>query len=406
MASSLDSGFRDLLKRTSRSFYLSIQVLPRPVRTQVAIGYLLARAADSIADTTLVPAAARRERLLLLREAALGKDGSFVDSFELAGPSDGSTNATAVAERQLLRRLPECLAMLHRLDDEDRELVQRVLSRLIEGMLRDLSRFPTPGQKAVPPDEVVALGTLLDLDEYTYFAAGCVGEFWTDLTAAHLPEVAHLRGDELRSRGVDLGKALQLVNVIRDAPADLLAGRCYWPQDLLATHGLTPRDLAVLVKPGSQEAIAPERRAAVLQVTRCLLRLGRERVERAWPYVEAIPPRALRLRLACVWPLWLCLNTLSAIARAGSPLLAPDGGTGGRTVKIRRQQVYWLVFTSTVAGVLDMARSHSGKGWMAALHARHVADAALGDRETPRVIARADRAEADAASGEPSLSRR
>src|SRR4051812_35966627 len=40
-----------LLRGVSRSFYLSIRVLPKPLRGPVAIGYLLARAADTLADT-------------------------------------------------------------------------------------------------------------------------------------------------------------------------------------------------------------------------------------------------------------------------------------------------------------------------------------------------------------------
>jgi farnesyl-diphosphate farnesyltransferase len=368
-------ALRDLLKRTSRSFYLSIQVLPAAVRAQVAIGYLIARAADSMADTTLLPAASRCQRLLRLQKA-LASDGPDEDLADLSGPALPETAGDAArAERLLLGRIPECLALLRRFAEDDQRLLRRVLSQLIDGMLRDLSRFPNPteGSGPVPPAEVVALPTLLDLDEYTYFAAGCVGEFWTDLTAAHLPQVAHLREEELRGRGVDLGKALQLVNVIRDAPADLLAGRCYWPQELLGAHGLLPADLAALCREGAPPP-SPELAGAVQAVTDRLLVLARQRVERAWPYVEAIPPRALRLRLSCVWPLWLCLDTLSAIARAGSPILVyrnPVHERSQGSIKVRRQEVYSLLFTSTLAGVLDMARPEGNR--LLHQHHRHLA---------------------------------
>ena len=39
----------------SRSFYLSISILPKPLRDPVALGYLLARASDTIADTAELP---------------------------------------------------------------------------------------------------------------------------------------------------------------------------------------------------------------------------------------------------------------------------------------------------------------------------------------------------------------
>src|SRR3989304_2723919 len=38
----------DLLKRVSRSFYLSLAILPRSVRGPVGLAYLLAQTADSI----------------------------------------------------------------------------------------------------------------------------------------------------------------------------------------------------------------------------------------------------------------------------------------------------------------------------------------------------------------------
>jgi len=44
----------DLLKATSRSFYLTLRVLPAAVRSQIGLAYLLARTTDTIADTELV----------------------------------------------------------------------------------------------------------------------------------------------------------------------------------------------------------------------------------------------------------------------------------------------------------------------------------------------------------------
>ncbi len=44
----------DLLSKVSRSFYLTLAVLPASVRTQVGLAYLFARAADTITDTDLI----------------------------------------------------------------------------------------------------------------------------------------------------------------------------------------------------------------------------------------------------------------------------------------------------------------------------------------------------------------
>ena len=45
-----------LLAAVSRSFYLSLRFLPSPVRGALSVSYLLARAADTIADVEASPA--------------------------------------------------------------------------------------------------------------------------------------------------------------------------------------------------------------------------------------------------------------------------------------------------------------------------------------------------------------
>src|SRR5919201_3090379 len=53
-----------LLKQVSRSFYLTLAVLPASLRPQLGLAYLFARAADTIADTDVID---RSRRLDLLR---------------------------------------------------------------------------------------------------------------------------------------------------------------------------------------------------------------------------------------------------------------------------------------------------------------------------------------------------
>ena len=53
-----------ILKSVSRSFYLTIRLLPRALRAPVSLAYLLARATDTIADTAEIPATVRLTTLL------------------------------------------------------------------------------------------------------------------------------------------------------------------------------------------------------------------------------------------------------------------------------------------------------------------------------------------------------
>src|SRR4051812_39196118 len=85
-----------LLRGVSRSFYLSIRLLPEGMREPVAVAYLLARATDTVADTTRIGAAQRRAQLRELAQLIQGES--------LACGSDavrlGATLATTFAPEQ------------------------------------------------------------------------------------------------------------------------------------------------------------------------------------------------------------------------------------------------------------------------------------------------------------------
>src|SRR6266487_6517017 len=64
----------ELLKPFSRSFYISIRLLPRALREPVALAYLLARTSDTIADSSAVDVEKRIELLDRLAAGIAGKD--------------------------------------------------------------------------------------------------------------------------------------------------------------------------------------------------------------------------------------------------------------------------------------------------------------------------------------------
>src|SRR5438445_11905535 len=63
-----DTLLRTVLRSVARSFYLTLAVVPSDVRTQVRVAYLLARAADTIADTDLIERSQRLQYLTSFRE--------------------------------------------------------------------------------------------------------------------------------------------------------------------------------------------------------------------------------------------------------------------------------------------------------------------------------------------------
>src|ERR1051325_6792278 len=98
MARAQNELLTDLLKNVSRSFSLTLRVLPKKIRPQIGLAYLLARTTDTIADTELVPVEQRLKLLQALRERILGVNSVPLDFGELARQQGSS------AERVLLEK--------------------------------------------------------------------------------------------------------------------------------------------------------------------------------------------------------------------------------------------------------------------------------------------------------------
>src|SRR5205823_2966178 len=165
---------REVLPGVSRSFGLSLRMLPAPLAIPFGVTYLLARAADTIADTRALPPSERARQIEALRAAIQTGETLRTDHLIARVAADPPT-----PERRLLERLPDILAAYRTLLPADRGRAEAVLATLTQAMLDALRRFP-------PEDTgLEALETRADLDRYTYMNAGCVGEFWTDLVVAH-----------------------------------------------------------------------------------------------------------------------------------------------------------------------------------------------------------------------------
>ncbi|MEE8504544.1 MAG: phytoene/squalene synthase family protein [candidate division NC10 bacterium] len=332
--------FGDILKRVSRTFYLSLNVLPRDVRRPVGLAYLFARAADTIADTRLISREKRLEYLELFRSEVRENESNRIREVTeaLTGPQK------IPEERELLARLEECFAVYRALDPADRERIRDLILTITQGMQMDLTMFP--GEEE---GQLVALKTRDDLDSYTYYVAGCVGEFWTEMHMAHHPSLKDWDVAEMKKRGVRFGKGLQMTNILRDLSKDLRLGRCYLPQEDLETLGLAPSDLL------DRQAIDRVRPLlhSLLEVTLAHYREG-------WNYTLAIPRQEVRMRLACAWPLLIGLKTLALVAQSKN-LLDPVA-----TVKISRGEVYRLLLRSLTL----LGSDRSLTGYYQALRAR------------------------------------
>jgi farnesyl-diphosphate farnesyltransferase len=231
----------------------------------------------------------------------------------------------APAEKQLLERCAESLAQLQTLSPEDLKLVRAVLNTITSGQELDLTRFAGASDK-----NVIALQNEGELEDYTYRVAGCVGEFWTKMCRAHLFPDAPLDDAKFLSDGIGFGKGLQLVNILRDIPADLQKGRCYLPTDRLQVLGLTPRDL---LNPANEKSLRP--------LYNKYLNLAEAHLTGGWNYTKTVPRNQARVRLACAWPVLIGIKTIGRL-RTGN-VLDPTA-----RIKISRGEVRGIIF-STIA---------------------------------------------------------
>ena len=103
MSKLIHQAIDSLLKETSRSFYLTLKALPSRIRPQIGLGYLLARIADTIADSKGGPADQRLLALGQFNDRIQGRTGVLPNLTTLArlqrDPAEAAYALATVAAR-------------------------------------------------------------------------------------------------------------------------------------------------------------------------------------------------------------------------------------------------------------------------------------------------------------------
>ena len=309
-----------LLKSTSRSFYLSLRVLPKILRSPISMGYLLCRTADSIADTDMLPASHRQKALDDFKKIFEPFPLSYekVESFQKTIRELMKEDQTD--EGKLMKGFPLMMKTLQSWHRTDQALVQKVVLGVINGMMMDLRSFGNAR------DSLKAFQKNEDLETYLGWIGGEPGRFWTELTIHYFPKYHSPDRSKWIEKGVDFGKGLQMINILRDLPEDLNRGRCYIPESVLGENQLKPSDLLDQTK---VDRFLPLYHQLIDQTI--------HRLKNGLSYLYSIPRTAFRLRAAIWWPLSIGLKTLGKM-RENSDVLNPE-----KRVRISRNDVYGLV---------------------------------------------------------------
>ena len=313
MSRIFNSDLDSILEGTSRSFYLSLKELPREIRKQVSLLYMLARTSDTIADSE---GGEPEDLMQALESYNEFTQGNSEETPELGELSEFQSN---ISERLLLKNVGKVVSNISQFSESDQESIRNCLGIIIGGQILDLKRFSS-GVNGIPSIEEND-----ELDDYAYRVAGSVGEFWTQMSLDHLFKIKEENEAEIFENGVRFGKALQMINILRDIPADLELGRCYIPRRSLDEHGMSPSDLLDSSKMESFRPLYNE-----------YLDLTDQHLDSAVQYIEMLPHSQFRLRGSCMLPVIIGKKTVSLLR--GRNVLDPE-----KKVKISRSEVKEVV---------------------------------------------------------------
>ncbi|MEZ4653688.1 MAG: phytoene/squalene synthase family protein [Candidatus Eisenbacteria bacterium] len=333
----------------SRTFALTIRVLPPSLRDSVTIAYLLCRVADVLEDSPGIDARTRRAGLLALAEA-LGGVSQDSDAhgaglrFEESDPSMMDRLIASLRETPhegldaASRGLLESQAEVFRAFLDLPPLVRGVIARWVQAMSRGMAEFVA--KEASGPESTglrLVLQTREEMRAYAYCVAGTVGHLLTELFTHHL-RLGESRTARLRELAVPFGLGLQLTNILQDLAEDRERGCSYLPEDLARSHGTT---LARLHQASD--------RTAALRVVADVIEEAARHLDDAMEFTLLLPRTAPRIRLFCLWPIFFARRTLVRLWAEPAVLDGPQ------KVRISRAEVRSLM-RNTVLGCGSNAR--------------------------------------------------
>ena len=286
----------ELLHAASRTFAVGIDLLPRPLRSEVETAYLLLRVSDYLEDNESIEPSRKSE--LLEQWARVLEGAEPVEALERAmGPVEEPTPDALVA-----RHVVQVTAALEGFRPAALAVVVRHVRDSTLGMARWIRRGPDLADEE-------------DLDDYMHEVAGRVGLLLTELFALDIEQVSRRRA-EMLTLGREFGLALQTVNVIRGLHSDWRRGWVYVPRSF----------------GGDERGIDPNREDRALAQ---LVLKSERHLDSARRYVLALPRRHHSVRVFCVLPYLFAVRTL-AVSKGNRAVFREE-------VKIDRSEVLSIV---------------------------------------------------------------
>jgi len=255
-----------ILGSVSRTFALTIPLLPPSIEKVVGNTYLLCRIIDTIEDAADLSAQSKQSLSALFLDAVLEK--APVEAF-VTPCLNALKNYSNQDELDLISHTPTVLRILHTCSTHDQAAVSRCVSIMSEGM----SFFHERQNQA-------GLQDLAEFEHYCYVVAGVVGELLTTIFSNHSKAFKEkMVGHE--DLAIAFGQALQMTNILKDSPEDKARGVSWMPINV--SH-------------------------------KALLKLAYQKLQDSLNYILLIPKEEQGMRRFCFLAFGLAVMTLSKIA--------------------------------------------------------------------------------------------
>lgn len=255
-----------ILGAVSRTFALTIPLLPHPIEKVVGNTYLLCRIIDTIEDASELRPTTKQHLSALFLDAVLERIPA--ESF-VTVCLESLQHYTNQDELDLIAHTPTVLRILHTCPPSDRAAVSRCVSIMSKGMSQFHDKQSSQG-----------LTDLAEFEEYCYVVAGVVGELLSTIFCTYSPTFAkQLEGHEALS--LAFGQALQMTNILKDTPEDQARGVSWRP------IGISQVELLIIAYQKLEDSLA---------------------------YIRLIPKTDVGIRRFCFLAFGLAVMTLNQIA--------------------------------------------------------------------------------------------
>ena len=315
------------LAHVSRTFALTIPLLPDRISQVIGNAYLLCRIADTIEDEPEL--SHDHKKLFLSRFTEVLHGNALAEPFS-SDLTRFLSDATAKGERDLVLNAPDVVIYHTKLPSNQRKPITRCIETMCDGM----AEFVSVGKFGLP--------SMKHLDRYCYVVAGVVGEMITDILCEYSPDIESRR-NQLFPLSARFGRGLQLVNILKDHREDYQRGATWLPTKIVKERGDC-----------QNEEILVSTEDRVLHI----VNIAKNDLSAAVCYVQLIPAYERRVRKFLAVTLGLAILTLRRIH-------SNPGFQSGDEVKISRRCVYATVIVTSIA-----VRSNRALRWLFNLVAR------------------------------------